>query len=427
MGNVLTSLTQITQERLIKLRWLSVLAMFAAALLSPHLLGSGELLPQLLAFATVIACINACLQAALAFNGESRDELPLFSPMVQLCLDLAAWGGYVYLSGGATNPLISVFLPLVAIGASVLNRAQAWLLGFAAILAYSFLWRFYQPLAMRDVQTATHLHLLGMWLVYVVSAVVVIWFILHMTQAVRERDAELAAAREQAIRNDWLISVGSLAAGAAHELSTPLATLNVLVDDLLVEPLLAPPLLPELQLMRRQIDVCKQALTRLTQRAGQSRAPEQGGCASAAGWLQETLAAWLALNPGASLQTTLAEGLDHCRLEIDLAVERALTNLLDNASQAGARQIRLHAAASAGVLCLTVDDDGSGISPAALQAFLRARPIVSQAGMGIGLLLARAALERRGGRLELAPAAGGGTRARIFIPCREIEEDRHVP
>lgn len=424
---MLTSLTQITQERLIKLRWLSVLAMFAAAALSPHLLGSGQLLPRLLAFATVIGCINACLQAALVFNSGSRDELPLFSPMLQLCLDLAAWGGYVYLSGGATNPLISVFLPLVAIGASVLNRAQAWLLGFAAILAYSFLWRFYQPLAMRDVQTATHLHLLGMWLVYVVSAVVVIWFILHMTQAVRARDAELAAAREQAIRNDWLISVGSLAAGAAHELSTPLATLNVLVDDLVGEPGLAPDLLPDLQLMRRQIDVCKQALTRLTQRAGQPRAAPQECSANAAHWLKETLDAWLALNPEGSLQRTLADGLENCWLEIDLAVERALTNLFDNARQAGAWQIRLQAGVSKGMLCLTVDDDGCGISPAALQAFAGGRPIVSRTGMGIGLLLARAALERRGGRLELAPADVRGTRARIFIPCRENQEDRHAP
>lgn len=424
---MITSLTQFTQVRLINLRWLSVLAMFIAALVSPNLLGSAELLPRLLAFATVVGCINACLHAAVIFNTGNFEEVPLFSPMVQLSLDLTAWGGYVYLSGGATNPLISVFLPLVAIGACVLGRLQAWLLGLAAILAYSFLWRFYQPLAIRDAQTATQLHLLGMWMVYVVSAVVVIWFILQITQAVRERDAELAAAREQAIRNDWLISMGSLAAGAAHELSTPLATLNLLVDELLADATVSPALRPDLSLMQRQIEVCKQALTQLAQRAGQPRGLPQSAELNAGQWLRNVLGAWLVLNPEATLVSEISPGLERKVLAFDLAVERALANLLDNALKAGAAHIALKAGLEQGVLVLTVDDDGCGILPAALLAFARGLPIVSPTGMGIGLLLARAALERRGGRLELAALSSGGTRARVFVPCSDIREDRREP
>lgn len=421
---MLASLTQITQVRLIKLRWLSVLGMVAAALVSPNILGSGDLMPRLLAFATVIGSINLCLLVAATLYRGSADALPVFSPLVQLTFDLAAWGSYIYLSGGATNPLISIFLPLAAIGAIVLGKVQAWLLGLAVILAYSFLWRFYQPLAIADAETATHLHLLGMWLVFAVSAVVLIWFILQMMRAIRDRDAALGEAREQAIRNDWLISVGSLAAGAAHELSTPLATLNVLAEELLGDGDLPPALQPDLRLMQRQVEACKLALTRLTQRAGHPRgAPENG--VPAAGWLRNVLAAWLALNPSASVATGIPDELDDYLLSFDLAIERAITNLLDNALRAGAVHIALLASLAGRALLVVVEDDGPGIPAAALQAFAAGLPIISEKGMGIGLLIARTAIEHRGGSLEIRRNDGPGSEARISIPCHRNEELKH--
>lgn len=421
---MLASLTQITQVRLINLRWLSVLGMVAAALVSPNLLGSGDLMPRLLAFATVIGSVNVCLLVAATVYRGSADGLPVFSPLVQLTFDLAAWGCYIYLSGGATNPLISIFLPLAAIGAIVLGRVQAWFLGLAVILAYSFLWRFYQPLAIADAETATHLHLLGMWLVFAVSTVVLVWFILQMMQAIRERDAALGEAREQAIRNDWLISMGSLAAGAAHELSTPLATLNVLAEELLGDDRLPLALRPDLLLMQRQVEVCKLALTRLTQRAGHPRgAPENG--VPAANWLRNVLAAWLALNPSASLVTGIPAELDNYLLSFDLAIERAITNLLDNALRAGASHIAVLAGLVGRSLRVAIKDDGQGISALALQAFGAGQPILSGNGMGIGLLIARTAIEHRGGTLELCRQAGPGTEARISIPCHKTQEAKH--
>ena len=424
---MLASLTQITQVRLIKLRWLSVLGMVAAALVSPNLLGSGDLMPRLLAFATVIGSINLCLLVSATLYRGSDDGLPVFSPLVQLAFDLAAWGSYIYLSGGATNPLISIFLPLAAIGAIVLGKVQAWLLGLAVILAYSFLWRFYQPLAIADAETATHLHLLGMWLVFAVSTVVLVWFILQMTQAIRERDAALGEVREQAIRNDWLISMGSLAAGAAHELSTPLATLNVLVDEWFDDQGLPRSLQSDLALMRRQLEVCKQALTRLTERAGHRRGlPDDVGVAVAS-WLQSLLGAWQAQNPSASVAAGIPAVLDTYRLAPDLAVERAVTNLLDNALKAGASHIALICSVVGGSLQICVEDDGHGIPDAALAAFAAGQPIVSADGMGIGLLLARTAIEHRGGALELRRGASRGTRARISIPCHPHQEDKHEP
>jgi two-component system, sensor histidine kinase RegB len=423
---VITTLTQITQVRLINLRWLSISAMSLAGLISPQLLGSFDLMPRLLALATLVAGINACLRLAIAFNRGGRAELPMLSPLIQLGFDLTVWAVYIYLSGGATNPLISVFMPLVAIGAIVLNQAQAWGLGLGAILAYSFLWRFYQPLSIRNAQTASQLHLSGMWLVFVVSAIVVIWFILQMTAAVRQRDAALAEAREQAIRNDWLISMGSLAAGAAHELSTPLATLTVLVDEMLGERALPKPLRRDAALMRRQLDTCKQALTRLTQRAGHPRGSQDADVA-AGPWLKSLLDAWLALNPATGVCPEIARELDTRQVPLDLSIERALTNLLDNARSAGASLIVLNGSIEAEHLAVSVRDDGAGISADALTSFAAGRPIVSEHGMGIGLLLARTAIERRGGALEIWRIADRGSYARLRLPLTKFQEARHEP
>lgn len=421
-STLISSLTQLTQARLIHVRWLSVLAMFVAALISPNILGSGVLMPRLLAFATFIAAINACMQLAQLFTRTSGEGLPMFSPLIQLTFDLASWGSYIYLSGGATNPLISVFLPLVAIGAIVLGKAQAWLFGIAAILSYTFLWRFYQPLAIADAQTATRLHLLGMWLVFVVSAIVVIWFILQMTKAIRERDVALAEAREHAIRNDWLVSMGSLAAGAAHELSTPLGTMNILIDDWLDDAKLSAEKRSDYQLMQSQIETCKQALNQLTQRAGNPRS-EGVGCVPAGTWLNAVLASWSASNPMACLVVQAEPKLDQQATSVDITVERALTNLLDNALGAGATRITLEAQGQGNKLVICIEDDGVGISPETLQSFVDGRPVSSQSGMGIGLLLARTAVERRGGTLKLNGLPGRGTRACLTLPLNDAREN----
>ena len=415
------SLTKTTELRLINLRWLSVVAMLAVAAFSRSIIGSYELAPRLLALALIVGGMNLVLLIVATRTRGTADGLPTTSAFVQLCIDLLAWASFVYLSGGATNPLITVFLPLVAIGAMVLDRTHAWILGVLAVAAYTYLWFVYQPLAIPDSQWATRLHILGMWLVFVVSDVVVVWFIVQMTQAVRERDMALAEAREHAIRNDWIVSMGSMAAGAAHELGTPLGTLNILVDDLLDDPDVATSLRPDLELMRRQIDSCKLSLNRLAQRAGQPRATPTAPIAASA-WFKNRVDSWSALNPSANVTLTVEPDVEYCFLAVDASVERAISSFLDNAHQAGASSITVSACVEDGRLKLLIDDDGPGIPAALLGCLVAGQPIPSGKGMGVGLLLARAAIERCGGALELGPGPARGARASILLPLAATQE-----
>ncbi|WP_295426631.1 ATP-binding protein [uncultured Thiodictyon sp.] len=417
---VIDSLIGTTQSHLLRLRWLSVLVMVLAALASPYLFGASELMIRLLVCAMVVGGVNLGLAVAARSSPGTDDATPMRSPLVALLFELAAWGTYIYLSGGATNPLITVFLPLVAIGAIVLTERQAWFLGVCAIGLYSFLWRVYVPLIITNSQTAVNLHLFGMWMVFALSVVVLLWFILQLTRSIRQRERAIVAAREQAMRDDLLISLGSQAAGAVHELSTPLATLNILADDLLDDGRLPSALVPDVRLMQDQIQRCKQTLSQLAARAGHVRG-DQSETSSAAAWLHRNLATWQSLNPDLALGIAISPRLHTRYVTPDFAIERAIANLLDNAVKATATCIQITAEEIGGCLELTVADDGHGMSPAAMAAFNQRCPIASIDGMGVGLFLGRAAVERRRGSLDFAPR-DSGTAARLRLPLASALE-----
>ncbi len=427
---MIDSLTRVIQASLLQLRWLSVTAMVLAALVSPLLLGPSELMVRLLIYAALIGLVNLGFQLADSTLGVA--EAPrFFSPFVQLSFDLLAWGGYIFLSGGATNPLISLFLPLVAIGALILTPRQAWLLALGAILIYSFLWYFYVPLHIADFARAGTLHLFGMWLVFALSAVLVVGFILQLSDGIRRRDRELTAAREQAIRDDWLITLGSQAAGAAHELGTPLASLNVLADDLLDDDRLPPALTADVQAMKTEIRRCKETLSQLTTRADQALAG-QAPTQPAVDWLRRLLEVWQSRHPALVVAWDLGQNLNDHLLPADVALEQALTHLLDNARKAGASRIQVRADVERDWLVVGIQDDGRGMPPAALDAFARRQPLDSTAGLGVGLLLGRAAIERRGGSLtfnavDLRSVEGRGTLVELRLPLLASVTDDEAP
>jgi two-component system sensor histidine kinase RegB len=399
--------------------------MVLAALVGPHLLGPSPLMLLLLAYSGTVALLNLGLLWAVPVL-EADGPHWLLSPVAQLACELLAWGGYIFLSGGATNPLISLFLPLVAIGALVLPARQAWLLALAAILGYSFLWRFYLPLEIADPARAGPLHIFGMWLVFVMSALLVVAFVLQLAEGLRRRDRALAEAREQAIRDDWLITLGSQAAAAAHALSTPLASLNILVDDLLDDDRLSPALAGGAREMKAEIRRCKEALGQLTAHAGQVSGGQHRQT-RVGDWLRGLVLAAQCRHSGVDLRLDLGPGLDQVPLVIDIALEQALSNLLENPVKAGASRVWVKASRAGLHLDLRISDDGPGLPPQILAALGQRRPVASSVGLGVGLMLGRAAIERRGGRLELRQSeAGQGTVAQVRLLLATATEGEYA-
>jgi two-component system sensor histidine kinase RegB len=215
---------------------------------------------------------------------------------------------------------------LCAIAAVLLPPRLAAFFTLMALLAYAALWRFNQPLSLPPDWNA-HWSWLGTWAVFSVSTLVLVWFVSRMKEAVLHRELALAQAREIHLRNQWLSFMGNLAAGAAHQMSTPLATLQILSDTLIEEHPDQPDLKQDLIVMQAQIAQCKESLTALTARAGLGRT-EQSRSMPFSQWLEGLVGAWQSTHPTQNLGWAAAPRLQKARFYPDPELEQILQTLL---------------------------------------------------------------------------------------------------
>ena len=400
-------------HRLVTVRWVALALMAVLALAVP---GALEIpLPQmpLLAIIGVAALFNGMVHWRVR-GADSATPVELFS---QLLFDIAALGALVFFSGGATNPLVSLLLPPVAVAALTLPVRCVIAVGTIAIAVYSVLMVYYVPLPLNDATRATRLHLLGMWLTFAVSALMIGWFVVRMTRLIRERDAELAAAREQALRDERIMAIGTLAAGAAHELGTPLGTMALLAGELAGDPQLPAAAREDIALLRQQIGVCKEIITGLSRRAGAERL-ENTDLQAVDRWLDNLRQRWHALRPQATSRLEVTGVRPAPAIANDPRLEQAVLNLLNNAASASAATIDIRLDWSDGQIVIDIHDHGPGFPPAVLKQGGQTAFPPHEHGSGIGLLLTRSAIEQIGGRLLLLNPTEGGALARLELNPR---------
>jgi two-component system sensor histidine kinase RegB len=405
-------------RRSIVLRWWLIAATGIAVLAAPTLLDLPLPLLPMLAVLAALAVFNGWLQHGAA----SRQLIPEREFVGHLCVDLVALAVLLYLSGGAANPLISLLLVPVTVAALTLSGLHTAVLTMLAIAAYSLLTWLYLPLAIADAARAAKLHLAGMWLTFVASALMIAWFVARMTASVRERDRRLAEAREQALRDERVVALGALAAGAAHELGTPLATIAVLVGELERDPSLDADAHADLSQIRQQVGLCKEIISGLTARGGVPR-PGAAALTDAGEWLRAAVARWQAMRPLANVRVTTPSAALSVRA--DAALEQAVASLLNNAADATDGEVAVALRQAPGGLAIEIDDSGPGFPPDVLARGGREALAAAHGGAGIGLMLAFAAVERHGGRITLRNPAGGGACARIELPF--AAEERPSP
>lgn len=406
-------------RRLLLMRWFAMAGQLLLILAARPLLDIELPLPPMLAIVVLLAGFNLVTRLRLARSGPVTDS-ELFA---QLCVDITALTLLLFFSGGAANPLVSLYLPSIAIAAVVLPGRFAWGVVALGVAAYSLLVFFNVPLPVADAERATRLHLAGMWLIFVASAALIAWFVARMAAAIRSRDRELAAAREEALRNERVVALGSLAAGAAHELGTPLATMAILAGELERNAALDAGIREDLALLREQIEHCKGIITVLAARAGQTRA-EGGGAIGLDRWLEQVIARWRQLRPHAEAKVSLHGTAPAPRVVGEATLEQALLNLFNNAADAGRGEVDIEAEWNDERLSLEVRDRGPGFDASVLLAAGRAFVTTRAEGTGIGLFLAHAAVERLGGRIALANREGGGAVTRVELPLEKIRAEK---
>lgn len=378
---------------------------------------SGYILP-------LVAVIITALLLNLVMAAQSRYNASHSKPslMMELVFDMIAWTGFLYFSGGVNNPIIFILLPYVAIGAAILPAIQAWIYGLLTVTAYTLLWLYNHKIDIVGVAEFEHLHLLGMWLTFAISVVVSIWFITRMTLTIQKYNSELKAASEKVLRDEWIVSLGGFAASTAHELSTPLSTLSTLVEEMSDLPEPVSITRSDLELMDSQLMVCRHALRRLTQQANIS-CPDTIKSCPADEWLYRLLDVWRTLHPDTEIRMELESRLSQCYLLPDITVEQALRNLVDNAIAVHPVGIMLSAYCINEKIEINIIDHGPGMQQNILAYLEQGLPQVSQKGLGLGLALAKSAVERYGGKMEFSNLPKGGTVAKVILPVDEVTEN----
>ena len=428
--------------RLVALRWFEVACQILVIWGGNHWLALSE--HQFQSLCTIVACFsvfNACTWLRLQ-RPWLVTELEIFG---QICVDVLTLSGLLYFAGGAANPFVSLFLLPLTISAAILSPVYAWFTASLTVGGYSALLFFNTPLppleldlpwldAIPGMPAAAHehgghvtqdnefaVHQIGMWFNFLVSAVIIAFFLARLAAALRERERELAAAREDALRHEQILAIGTLAAGAAHQLGTPLATMAVVLRDLELDHGEAPGLREDLALMRHQVNHCKQLLGQLLNAAGRPRG-EDAVPRPIHDYLGEVLDKWRLLRPDVTLRIDNHEPMPAPVIVPDPTLEQALLNLFDNAADVSPEGIVVKARWDAQACIIDILDRGPGISVTTAQNL--GRPFFTtkreEGGLGLGLFLSNVTLERLGGQVELFNRPSGGACTHITLPFEKM-------
>ncbi len=382
---------------------------------------------------------------------EPVTEHEIFS---QICMDVLALAYLLYLTGGASNPIIWVFLLPLIVTAIMLPQAYAWNMVIITSCVYTVLIAYNVPLpalapymAHHDMSDMTpemslqmqlvedrrhfNLHVFGMWFGFVFSAGLVAFFVVALAKTLKERERSLSEARESALRDERVVSLGTLAASAAHDMGTPLGTITILAHEM-VEDLPEhryPELHQKLVIIQKQVERCKQALSVMSASAGEMRA-ESGKVMLVSEYIDEVLNQWRTHKAATKLKLFVSATVDiQAQIIAERTVTHSIINILNNAAEATQDDlgIEFHADWTEIDLNLKIRDFGPGLPPE-LVDFAGLQPVKSnKQGMGVGLFLTYTTIKRLGGTISFSNLDSGGACVEIGLPLltKESTDDRN--
>ncbi|MFA7279836.1 MAG: ATP-binding protein [Sterolibacterium sp.] len=413
------------RNHLLRLIWLRGLAIVSFTIM---LASAGQVFHIVVPLTVPLILLTLWAALSLLTWLRLKRETPVGSGelLAQLGADLVMLTALLAFSGGPANPLTTFYLPPVAVAAAILPARHAWIVAGLSVIAYSLLWLVSIPLTVEDVDRAMQMHLTGMWLTFAASALLIAGFVTRMTASLRKQEQQLASAREQALRDERIVALGNLAAGAAHQLGTPLATMAILAGELAEDPATPTSQREDLILLREQIAACKNIISGLTANAGVQRADDgatDGGSITIDRWIERLVAYWRTLRPQVAPRLSVTGNTDTAPPPLifgDATLEHALLSLLNNAADASPADIDIVLHWMSERLQLEILDRGPGFEAALLQhagqEFFSTRP----EGVGIGLFLAHATIIRHGGNISIEARTGGGTLVRVDLPLRAL-------
>jgi len=365
----------------------------------------------------------------LATFARLHSRWPVTEPefFSHLIADLALFGGLIYQTGGAGNPFIFLLLIPLIISAATLPWRYTLATAIVATTAYTSLLNYYVELVptsdshMHRLTNLFDLHMLGMWLNFILTAVIVCWFITRMRQSLERQQTRLDAQREKLIQDQQLISLATMAAGTAHELGTPLSTMQVVLSELKNDYPADPLLQEDLELLLQQVDSCADRLQHMARSVRDEQASQRALPADRL--LQETLEQWQLMRPDVTFRFS-QRGTDTApELHSSTALQQALLNLLNNAADANPQDIDIELDWDSQQLYLRIHDRGPGLSLEQSQHLGKPFITTKGKGLGIGLFLTSTTLARYNGDVRLYNHETGGTLTEVTLRCQPAPEE----
>jgi two-component system, sensor histidine kinase RegB len=395
----------VSLDTILRLRWLAALGQLAAIFIVAHGLEFDFPIVGCVAVVGVSTLLNLVLQ--VAFNPMQRLE-PMYAAAL-LGLNIVELAALLFLTGGLQNPFSFLFLVPVLIGATVLPIRLTMTLGVLAAAFASALVFFHLPLPWdtEDPLVLSPVYLLGVWLTILLAIGVTSLYAFQAAEEARKLSDALAATELVLTREQHLTQLDGLAAAAAHELGTPLATIFLISRELEKTVDSSDPLAGEMKTLREQAQRCRDILAKLTQLSS-SGAPFDHMPLSTL--IEEAVAPHRDFGVAIKVRLAVAATKEPA-VARNPAILYGVGNILENAVDFARTTVEVNAWWNADTVEMIVSDDGPGIAPDMLkrigEPYLSRRRSADEGhrerpGLGLGVFIARTLLERTGAKVSFS-------------------------
>ncbi|MGB1289528.1 MAG: ATP-binding protein [Porticoccaceae bacterium] len=356
---------------------------------------------------------------SIATANRSRLKIPITNKefFIHLLVDIIFFSVLLYFSGGASNPFISYYLIPISIAAITLPRSYTASIALIALSGYSLLLTYYIPVMaiapshMGHTMAGNNLHIIGMWANFAISAAIISYFVSQIARELELQQQKIAEHREQQLENEQLLAIGTLAAGTAHELGTPLNTMRLLVDEMQQ----AENGNKDIALLSQQIDQCKITLKQLQSTANESSS-NQYSTQSLQGYFDQLIERWQLMRPELNAKVNYDKSeYPAPDIRFHPTIAQSILNLLNNAADASPTGVEVSISWSDVEVILCIKDFGEGYQPTT-SSDLKPFSTNKADGLGLGLFLSQNTVTRFGGSISLDKLPEGGTLTKLCLP-----------
>jgi two-component system, sensor histidine kinase RegB len=406
-------------DTLVRLRWLAVVGQLSAVLIVNIAFGFPLPMASVIAIVSLSAALNLLLRTGYSTNQRLSDR----SAAVLLGFDVLQLAGLLYLTGGLENPFAILFLAPVMISATSLPPGRTLALGALALAATTLLAIWHQPLPWTPGEQIRlpPLYVLGVWLAILLGLTFIGVYAWRVAEESRQLGAALAATELVLAREQHISQLDGLAAAAAHELGTPLATIALVVKELEKAIAADDPHRDDILLLKEQTARCRQILSKIATLGTEPAEPLRS--VGLKQLIEEVSAPQRPFH--VKLEVEAAGAGPEPRTPRSAGLIYGLENLIDNAVDFAATTVTIEAEWSPARVLLRISDDGPGFPPDILrrlgEPYVTSRKLDDRGdggGLGLGLFIAKTLIERSGAEFSADNGKKPGRGAEITLKWR---------